>query len=80
MLLLVASYLDINSLLFGLLPAVHSLPSFTTAFNSDMYGRRVLLSRFGALCDAALWSTRLLDEWRCHKLRQDCAELSKYWK
>ena len=79
-LLLVASYLDINSLLFGLLPAVHSLPSFTTAFNSDMYGRRVLLSRFGALCDAALWSTRLLDEWRCHKLRQDCAELSKYWK
>ena len=57
-------YLDTNSLLFGLLPAVHSLPAITTALVSSACGRRALLSRYGAWSDATLWSAELLSEWR----------------
>ena len=73
----VASYLDMNSILFGFIPAVHSLPSATIAFNDDTYGRPMLLSRYGALCDAALWEAELLCEWRLDKLSRDAAELCK---
>ena len=76
----VASYLDTNSLLFGLIPAAHSLPSLAKALNDGRYGRPMLLSRYGALCDAALWSAGLLGEWRLDKLRRDAAELEKQWE
>ena len=58
------SFLDTNSLLFGLLPAVHSLPAITAAMFNSANGRCTLLSRFGAASDAALWSQQLLDKWR----------------
>ena len=57
-------YLDTNSLLFGALPALHSLPTVTAALTSNAYGRRVLMSRFGAWSDARLWSAELLTQWR----------------
>ena len=65
-------YLDTNSLLFGLLPAVHSLAAVTAALTNGAYGRRALLVRYGAWSDAALWSAELLSEWR----RDGCRDSS----
>ena len=56
-------FLDTNSLLFGLLPALHAVPAVATAL-SGAYSRRVLLSRYSAWCDCALWSEALLQRWR----------------
>ena len=58
------SFLDTNSLLYGALPAMHSLPAVTAKLNSSVIARRVLLSRFGAASDVELWSEQLLSEWR----------------
>ena len=79
MLLLCASYLDTNSLLFGLLPALHSLPAVTTALMTSMNGRCILLSRFGASSDAALWSEQLLDKWRRVGFKQQRASVKPSW-
>ena len=61
---LCADFLDATSILHGLLPALYSLPSVSTSIDNSTYGRRVLLSRYGAYSDAALWSAELLSAWR----------------
>ena len=71
------SYLDNNTLLFGVLPAVHSLPSVTASLFGRSDGRRVLLSRFGGCSDAALWSEELLAEWRLSEFSKQRAEVEK---
>ena len=70
-------YLDANSLLFGLLPAVHSLPAVTAAIANSTYGRRALISRYGACSDAALWSGALLMKWREEGFEQHVASETK---
>ena len=75
LLLQCADYLDTNSLLYGLLPAVHSLPAAKAALTSSSYGRRVLLSRYGAWSDAALWSGELLSKWRQVAFHKQKAEV-----
>ena len=74
-------YLDTNSLLFGLLPAVHSLPRISAALTSSSYGRRVLLARYGAYSDVGLWDEAVLSEWRSegfHVQKQDVMEKYDY--
>ena len=71
------SYLDTNSLLFGLLPAMHSLSAVTAALADPAYARRVLLARFGAVSDCALWSEALLSEWRGTGFVQQRADISE---
>ena len=63
-------FLDVNSILYGLLPAAHSLPSVSAALTSNTYGRRALLSRYGAWSDVGLWSAELLSEWRRQRSEQ----------
>ncbi len=67
-------YLDSNSVLFGLLPVVHSLPAVTAALSARKYWPRALLSRFGRWSDAALWTEEVLSAWRRHSLDQRKAE------
>ena len=72
---LCADYLDTNSLLYGLLPATHSLRSVTTAaLAGSRYWRGVLLRRFGVWSDAALWSAELLNEWRANACEREWQE------
>ena len=71
------AYLDTNSLLFGLLPALHSLPAVTAALTHSTYGRRVLLARYGAWSDTALWSAELLSEWRREGFEQQRGTLKE---
>ena len=71
------SYLDTNSLLFGLLPAVHSLRAVSATLTGSSYGHRALVSRYGAWSDAKLWSAELLSEWRRHGFDKQRAEVRK---
>ena len=73
------SFLDTNSLLFGALPAVHSLRELATVVSSAAYGRRVMLERFGAVSDAALWSDELLAEWHCVSFQKHRAAARKWY-
>lgn len=73
-------YLDLNSLLFGVVPAMHALPSVTAALTSNTYGRRVLLSRYGAWNDAALWSAELLSKWQTEGFEQQRQEAAKWYE
>ena len=70
----IVPYLDTNSLLFGLLPAVHSLAAFTAALTSSSYGRRVLVARYSTFSDAALWSNELLSALRDEGFNQQRVE------
>ena len=72
---LCVDYLDTNSVLFGLLPAAHSLPAVAAALSSSKYGRRVLVSRYGAWSDAGMWHAELLGEWRRDGFEQQKAEV-----
>ena len=71
------SFCDANSLLFGVLPAIRSLPAVSAALASSTVGRRVLLSRLGAVSDAALWSEQLLREWRREGFEQQKVTASR---
>ena len=73
-----ADYLDTNSLLFGLLPAVHSLPSLATAFTSSACAHRVLVDRYGRWSDAGLWRCELLTKWRVDGFEQQRTYIKRH--
>ena len=56
---LCADCLDTCSILHGLLPGLHSLFAVAAALDSSAYERPVLLRRYDAYSDAALWSGEL---------------------
>ena len=74
---LCTDYLDTNSILFGLLPALHSLPTISAALSTEAYGRRVLLNRYGAWCDCELWSEALLRQWRSQGFGEQRQQLNQ---
>lgn len=72
-------FLDLNSLVYGLVPALHSLDKTTVASTtSPKYFKRRLISEFGDVSSIELFDTEVLNVLLSRKVEQHAPAVEKY--
>ena len=83
----VLHFLDLNSIIYGLSPAIRHQPIIhAVALDQSSFWQRSLVRRYGEWSDVKLWSEEQLEEWRTKKYepnkkdRLESSDKKRMWK